>query len=130
MATANTNQYPVFDRTEEEELPTEARDKAPTPAAKFGQVAKIGACPMNERESFSDLIYDEQTHLAELELSSFVCAVTKLYGPRQARLSAQDWLDESELVNKPPLSPARNWRAVTIAASARLADRLNITGNR
>jgi hypothetical protein len=81
---------------------------------------------MNEHESFSDLIYEEQTHLAERELSSFVSAVTRLYGPEQATLSAQDWLDESELIDSPPLSTERNWRAVTIAASARLADRLNI----
>jgi len=81
---------------------------------------------MNEHESFSDLIYEEQTHLDERELSSFVSAVTRLYGPEQATLSAQDWLDESELIDSPPLSTERNWRAVTIAASARLADRLNI----
>jgi hypothetical protein len=83
---------------------------------------------MNQHETFSDLIYDEQTHLAERELSSFVSAVTKLYGSEQARLSVQDWLDESSLIDRPPLSTERNWRAVTIAASARLADRLNITG--
>jgi hypothetical protein len=81
---------------------------------------------MNQHESFSDLIYEEQTHLAERELYSFVSAVTRLYGPEQATLSAQDWLDESELIDSPPLSTERNWRAVTIAASTRLADRLNI----
>lgn len=77
--------------------------------------------PMNERESFSDLIYDEQMHLAERELSSFLAAVTELYGPGQARLSAEVWLEESELMDSPPRSEARNWRAVSIAASARLA---------
>lgn len=77
--------------------------------------------PMNERESFSDSIYDEQMHLAERELSSFLAAVTELYGPGQARLSAEVWLEESELMDSPPRSEARNWRAVTIAASARLA---------
>jgi len=40
---------------------------------------------MNGHES-SDLIYEAQTHLAELELSSFVSAVTKLYGPEHASL--------------------------------------------
>jgi len=38
---------------------------------------------------------EEQTHLAERELSSFIAAVTKLFGPDQAKLSAKDWLDES-----------------------------------
>jgi hypothetical protein len=81
---------------------------------------------MNEHDSFSDSIYEEQVHLAERELSSFIAAVTKLYGPEQARLSAEDWLDESELMDSSPRSEARNWRAVTIAASARLADRVNV----
>jgi len=80
---------------------------------------------MNEHESFSDSIYEEQTHLAERELSSFIAAVTKLYGPEQAKLSAQDWLDESDLRDSPPRSEERDWRAVTIAAAARLANRVN-----
>lgn len=84
---------------------------------------------MNEHESFFDLIYEEQTHLAERELSSFVSAVKKLYGPEQAGLSAQDWLDEFELIDSSPLFTERNWRAVTIAASARLASRSTTTQN-
>jgi hypothetical protein len=79
---------------------------------------------MGEHEPFSDLIYEEQTQLAERELSSFVAAVTEMYGPEQARLSEKDWLDESESMDSPPISTERNWRAVTIAASARLANRL------
>lgn len=78
---------------------------------------------------FSDLIYDEQMHLAERELSSFIRAVTELYGPEQARLSAEDWLDESDSMDTLPFSTERNWRAVTIAASARLANRLPMTSN-
>jgi hypothetical protein len=80
---------------------------------------------MDEQESFSDLIYEEQTQLAERELSSFIAAVTELYGPEQARVAAEDWLDESELMDSAPRSEARNWRAVTISASARLASRVN-----
>ena len=82
--------------------------------------------PMNEHDDFSDSLYEEQTHMAERELSSFIAAVTKLYGPEQAKLSAQDWLDESELVDSPPRSEERDWRAITIAASARLANRVNL----
>ena len=81
---------------------------------------------MNEYESFSDSIYEEQAHVAERELSSFTAAVTKLSGTEQARLSAEDWLDESELMDSPTRSDMRNWRAVTIAASARLANRVNV----
>jgi hypothetical protein len=85
---------------------------------------------MNERESFSNSIDEEQVTLAERELSSFMAAVHELYGPEQAKLSAEDWLDESELMDSPPRSEARNWRAVTIAASARLASRVNVSTSR
>ena len=80
---------------------------------------------MNERDEFSDSIYEQQTRLAERELFSFLAAVTELYGPEQARASAEDWLGEAELMDSPPRSEDRNWRAVTIAAAARSANRLN-----
>jgi len=81
---------------------------------------------MNEDESLCDSIYEEQTHLAERELSSFISAVTELYGPKQARLSEKDWLDEAELMDTQSSSTYRDWRAVTIAASARLANRVSV----
>ena len=81
---------------------------------------------MHEPDLFSDSIYEEQTRLAERELSSFIAAVTKLYGPVQAEFAAKEWLDESELMDNPPRSESRNWRAVTIAASARLANRVSV----
>jgi hypothetical protein len=80
---------------------------------------------MNDRESFSNSTCEEQTHLAERELSSFVAAVTKLFGPDEAKVAADDWLDESDVMDSPPRSEARDWRSVTIAASARLADRVD-----
>jgi hypothetical protein len=83
---------------------------------------------MSERESFSDLVYEQQTQLAERELYSFIAAVTELYGPEQAKVSAEDWLDEADVMDSPPRSEARDWRSVTIAASARLASRVNERG--
>lgn len=80
---------------------------------------------ITEHESFANPICEEQIYLAGRELSSFLAAVTELYGQDQARLSGKDWLDESELMDAPPLSANRNWRAVTIAASARLANRIS-----
>ncbi len=80
---------------------------------------------MDERETFSDVTYQEQTHLVERELSSFIAAVTELYGPEQARISAEDWLDESDIMDSPPRSDMQLWRTVTVAASARLANRVN-----
>lgn len=82
---------------------------------------------IKEHESFSNSICEEQTRLAERELSSFLAAVTELFGQEQARLSEKDWLDELELMSSPPIAADGNWRAVTIAASARLADRISPT---
>jgi hypothetical protein len=79
---------------------------------------------MNTKESFSNSTYTDQMHREESELSAFIGAVTELFGLEQARLSAEDWLDESELMDSPPRSTSRDWRAVTVAASARLANRL------
>lgn len=80
---------------------------------------------MKKRESFSDLVYEEQSRLAERELSAFIAAVTEMYGPREAKLASEDWLDEADLMDGPPRSEVRDWRSVTIAASARLASRVN-----
>ena len=49
---------------------------------------------MGEHESFSNLIYEERAYLAGHELSSFIAAVTEVYGSEQARLSEKDWLEE------------------------------------
>ncbi len=62
---------------------------------------------MNDSESFPNSTYKKQTHLAERELSSFVTAVTKLFGPDQARIPADDWLGRSDLIGSPPRSEAR-----------------------
>ena len=81
---------------------------------------------MNTQQSFSKSTCREQILMAERELSAFVSAVTELFGPEQAKLSAHDWLEESELTDSPPRSTSRDWRAVTITASARLANRLTV----
>ena len=57
---------------------------------------------MNKDESFDSLTYVNQVHLAERELASFIGAVKKLFGPEQTLLSADDWLDESELMDCAP----------------------------
>jgi hypothetical protein len=79
---------------------------------------------MNTEELFCSSAYADQIHMAEGELSAFIGAVTQLFGPEQARLAAEDWLDEAELMDSPPRSTSRDWRAVTVAASARLANRI------
>ena len=84
---------------------------------------------MNTKESFSYSTYEDQIHMAERELAAFLGAVTELFGPEQARISAEDWLDESESMDSPPRSTSRDWRAVTVAASARLANRLTVAAH-
>ena len=81
---------------------------------------------MNTQPSVSNSTCAEQMLMAERELSAFISAVTELFGPEQAKLSADDWLEESELRDSPPRPTSRYWRAVTIAASARLANRVTI----
>jgi hypothetical protein len=78
---------------------------------------------MDKEESFCSSTCEDQIHMAERELSAFIRAVTELFGPEQARLSTEDWLDESELMDRLPRATSRDWRAVTVAASARLANR-------
>jgi hypothetical protein len=63
--------------------------------------------------------------IAERELGAFIRAVTELFGPEQARLAAQDWVNELELTDALPGPTTRDWRSVTVAASVQLARRLN-----
>jgi len=62
--------------------------------------------------------------MAERELSAFFNAVTQLFGPEQAELSADDWLQELIETDTLPAS-AREWRLITARTSTRLASRLN-----
>jgi hypothetical protein len=68
--------------------------------------------------------------MAERELGAFISAVTELFGPEQVRLAVQDWMDELVLMEALPGVTSRDWRLVTIAASARLANRVNASSHR
>ena len=85
---------------------------------------------MNESEPFPDSVYIDRACIAGRELSAFVKAVTQLFGPEQARVAAEDWLAKSELIGAQPRSTTRDWRSVTIAASARLATRIDAAEHR
>jgi hypothetical protein len=65
-------------------------------------------------------------NIAERELSAFLAAVETLFGPEQAKLSAEEWLDAIDQVLGPNQPTSRDWRAVTIVASSRLAHRLAV----
>jgi plasmid stabilization system protein ParE len=64
---------------------------------------------------------------AERELSAFFSAVAELFGPEQAALAAKDWLQQLEVMTDLPTSN-RDWRLMSIEASARLAKRVNTNG--
>ena len=63
--------------------------------------------------------------MAERELGAFISAMTELFGSEQVSLAAEDWLDELLLIEALPGLTNRDWRLFTIAASARLANRVN-----
>jgi len=76
---------------------------------------------MDSNVSFSSSIYLEQEAREDEELLAFTRAVADLFGPEQARLSERDWFAESDSMDAPPLSVVRDWRAVSVTASFRLA---------
>jgi len=63
--------------------------------------------------------------MAKRELGAFISAVTEVFGSEQVRLAAEDWLHEFLLMETLPGLTSRDWRLITIAASARLANRVN-----
>jgi hypothetical protein len=72
---------------------------------------------VNARELFRYPTYADQTHMAKLELCAFICAAMDLFGPDDAKLAAQDWLNELLLVDSQP-------RQAEIGGRSRLANSL------
>ena len=81
---------------------------------------------MKDHSSVSNSGCAEQLRSAERELAAFIAAAMELYGPEQARLSAEDWIEGLEQMDGTLRGSAQDWRAVTIAASVRLAQRINM----
>jgi len=65
---------------------------------------------------------------AEREIGAFIQVVTDSFGLDEARLAAEDWLQELESMDLAPELTPRDWRAVIIAAATRLAVRLSSPG--
>ena len=61
--------------------------------------------------------------LAERELAAFARAVRELFGPEQASLSTAEWIAALESLDWPARPGVSDFRRITTAASARLADR-------
>jgi hypothetical protein len=66
----------------------------------------------------------ELLNRAQRELGAFFRAVTELFGPEQAELSAEEWLHEVGSTETLPAS-TREWRLITSKVIAQLADRCN-----
>ena len=102
--------------------------------ATFGTRARSILWPREEHydpdQTISILRFTNQFNMAERELSAFFTALETFFGREQAILSAEDWLDGNEQVLGPNQPCSRDWRAVTIVASLRLAHRLAVASGR
>jgi hypothetical protein len=61
---------------------------------------------------------------AERELAAFYQAVFRRYGPREAKVAAQDWIGEVETMDWPVDGTLPRWRYVTIGAADCVASRI------
>jgi hypothetical protein len=79
---------------------------------------------MNELPRNHDLDCGGVADLAEHELTALFSAVTELFGPELAELSAEEWLQELKAIDGLP-SSAREWRRITLNICRRLAARVD-----
>src|SRR5580704_405570 len=103
-------------------LPTDRSD-----SENLGGHAAMEQLSQNEPYQNGNSICAELVVRVERELSAFFSAVAELFGPEQATLAAKDWLQQLEVMTDLPGSP-RKWRALSIEASAKLAERVNANG--
>jgi hypothetical protein len=82
---------------------------------------------LNKPQNNYDAICGDLLTMAERELASFFRAVTASFGSEQAEVSAEDWLRELAAIHDLPAS-TREWRKLTIKASARLTRNVHISG--
>lgn len=68
--------------------------------------------------------FDDLTHMAESELAAFTGAVYELFGHEEARVSADEWIEELLSADRPIGAGIADWRHITIMASIRLASRV------
>lgn len=60
---------------------------------------------------------------AEKELAAFTAAVKQTFGVFQERQAVEDWLSELN-ASEPSMTGEPHWRQISIAAAARLAQRV------
>ena len=64
---------------------------------------------MKTEESLCSSTFEDRIRIAERELSVFAGAVTQNVWSRGGQTFGGGWLDQSELMDSPPLSTSRNW---------------------
>lgn len=74
----------------------------------------------NHDQSFSCLM-----NMAKRELGALMRTITDSYDAKQAKISAEDWIDEFELLNVLTELTTHELRWITITAIVRLANRLS-----
>jgi hypothetical protein len=97
--------------------------KSMNQSANRGTINSLGF----DQEVANDL--DGLLTAAERELAALFTAVTELFGSEQARLTAQEWLEEVESLDSLPGPTSHDWRQVTIAVLARRAKWLNASSH-
>ena len=66
---------------------------------------------------------------AERELAALFTAVTELFGSEQARLTAEEWVEEVESLDSLAGLTSSDWRQVTVAVLARRARLLDASSH-
>lgn len=79
---------------------------------------------MNDRPGDRYPVCADATTMAERELTAFFAAMTELFGPELAELSAEDWLRELNALHALP-SSTHEWRRITLNVSAGIASRVS-----
>ena len=72
-----------------------------------------------------DGVLARQIDMAQRELGAFLYVVGESYGPEEAAISADDWLDALTALDWVGEPTPSDWRLITIAAAGRLASRIN-----
>jgi hypothetical protein len=96
----------------------------PSTEATFGGLEYMNQVLLNKPSKNYDPACGDLMTMAERELAAFFSAVTESYGSRLALACAEDWLRELMASDDLPTS-TRQWRELTIQASARIASRVN-----
>lgn len=81
---------------------------------------------LNEQRDVDHSICENPGTVARGEFLTFTRVVTELFGPEQAKQSAEDWLNELTKRDCMPGANTCEWRLVTVAAMARLTIRMTV----